>query len=130
LVAKDSVSLLESMAGTTGLEPATSAVTVLPYQLFQQLTRRGERLKPPKSCKTMYFVDRKSDDCGRAAQAPHELPLSTALFLSNAFLLQDNHRRQKQDRFASTLAVSAAIIAAARVARHSTSRKGALARHM
>jgi len=26
------------MAGTTGLEPATSAVTGLPYYVFQQLT--------------------------------------------------------------------------------------------
>ena len=26
------------MAGTTGLEPATSAVTVLPFQVFQRLT--------------------------------------------------------------------------------------------
>jgi hypothetical protein len=45
------------MAGTTGLEPATSAVTVLHSEVFQRLTNRGERLRPPKSCKTAHFVD-------------------------------------------------------------------------
>ena len=30
--------LLWFMAGTTGLEPATSAVTVLPFEVFQRLT--------------------------------------------------------------------------------------------
>jgi hypothetical protein len=45
------------MAGTTGLEPATSAVTVLDFEVFQRLTNRGERLRPPKSCKTIRFVD-------------------------------------------------------------------------
>ncbi len=39
------------MAGTTGLEPATSAVTV------NDLETRGERLRPPKSGKTAHFVD-------------------------------------------------------------------------
>jgi len=36
--ANHSLSLLESMAGTTGLEPATSAVTVLHSEVFQRLT--------------------------------------------------------------------------------------------
>ena len=46
------------MAGTTGLEPATSAVTVHRSEVFQRLTTRGERLRPPKSLKTVPFVDR------------------------------------------------------------------------
>jgi hypothetical protein len=46
------ITLLECVAGTTGLEPATSAVTV-----FNDLQTRGERLKPPKSWKTARFVD-------------------------------------------------------------------------
>ena len=40
-----SVSHLECMAGTTGLEPATSAVTVLPFQVFQRLTNPWETPK-------------------------------------------------------------------------------------
>ena len=32
------------MAGTTGLEPATSAVTVLPFEVFQRLAKAIKRL--------------------------------------------------------------------------------------
>jgi len=46
------VSLLECMAGTTGLEPATSAVT-----------------EPPKSCKTARFVDRTVDQVSQPSYA-------------------------------------------------------------
>ena len=38
------LSLLECMAGTTGLEPATSAVTVLPFEVFQRLAKAIKRL--------------------------------------------------------------------------------------
>jgi hypothetical protein len=49
--------LFRIMAGTTGFEPATSAVTVLHSDIFHHLQTRGERLRPPKSCKTALFVD-------------------------------------------------------------------------
>jgi len=58
------VSLLECMAGTTGLEPATSAVTV-----FNDLQTRGERLRPPKSWKTALFVDRIVDQVSQPSYA-------------------------------------------------------------
>jgi hypothetical protein len=38
LAPNHSLSPVECMAGTTGLEPATSAVTVLPFEVFQRLT--------------------------------------------------------------------------------------------
>lgn len=46
------------MTWTTGLEPAPSAVTVLRFEVFQRLTNPWERLRPPKSRKTVHFVDR------------------------------------------------------------------------
>ena len=49
---------LESMAGTTGLEPATSAVTVLPFQVFQRLTNPWGTPKTTKVVKAAHFVDR------------------------------------------------------------------------
>ena len=39
------------MAGTTGLEPATSAVTVFPFQVFQRLTNPWGT---PKTTKVVY----------------------------------------------------------------------------
>ena len=44
--------------GTTGLEPATSAVTSAVLRFFNDFPSRGERLRLPKSYKTLFFVDR------------------------------------------------------------------------
>jgi hypothetical protein len=49
------------MAGTTGLEPATSAVTVLPFYVFQRLTSPWGAPNTAEVVQDMTFCE---PDCG------------------------------------------------------------------
>jgi len=53
--------LLWNLAGTTGLEPATSAVTVLPFEVFQRLTNPWGTPKTTEVVEDRAFC---GSDCG------------------------------------------------------------------
>jgi hypothetical protein len=59
---------LESMAGTTGLEPATSAVTALRFEVFQRLTNPWGTPKTTEVVEDRAFC---GSDCGSGFSAFH-----------------------------------------------------------
>src|ERR1700744_6700595 len=61
VIAIQAESSLLYMAGTTGLEPATSAVTVLPFQIFQRLTNPWGTPKATEVVEDHTFC---GSDCG------------------------------------------------------------------